>query len=204
MYWKDMTPPVSTVGCHIKKYTSHTDLAAGVFTDTCKSQVVKSLTNAQMQLTCVVTMSSHSTIRSPKMQPRISMITLGVKDLARSIEFYEQGLGFPRMESPPEVAFFNLNGTWLGLYGREALAEDATVSPEGSGFPGFALAHNVSSEAEVDSTLAEAVTAGATLVKPGQKVFWGGYSGYFKDSDGYLWEIAHNPLMWVGPPNIDA
>lgn len=137
------------------------------------------------------------------MQPRISMITLGVKNLTRSIEFYEQGLGFPRMESPPEVAFFTLNGSWLGLYGREALAEDATVSSEGSGFPGFALAHNVASETEVDSTLTEAVAAGATLVKPGQKVFWGGYSGYFKDPDGYLWEIAHNPFAWVGPTDTD-
>ena len=68
------------------------------------------------------------------MKPRISMITLGVRDLSAAIEFYEKGLGFPRMESPPEVAFFTLNGTWLGLYGREALAEDATVSFEGEGF----------------------------------------------------------------------
>ncbi|WP_260294611.1 VOC family protein [Sedimenticola hydrogenitrophicus] len=133
------------------------------------------------------------------MKPRISMITLGVRDLQASVRFYEQGLGLPRMESPPEVAFFTLNGSWLGLYGREALAEDAQVSPEGSGFAGFALAHNVESEAEVDQLLAQAETAGATLVKPGQKVFWGGYSGYFKDPDGHLWEIAHNPFFWVGP-----
>ena len=134
------------------------------------------------------------------MQPRISMITLGVRDLATSIKFYEDGLGFPRMDSPPEVAFFTLNGTWLGLYGRDALADDATVSPDGSGFPGFALAHNVSSESEVDRIINEAVAAGATLVKSGQKVFWGGYSGYFKDPDGYLWEVTHNPHFWVGPP----
>ncbi|MFW3615609.1 VOC family protein [Billgrantia antri] len=133
------------------------------------------------------------------MKPRISMITLGVRDLAASIRFYEQGLGLPRMESPPEVAFFTLNGTWLGLYGREALAEDAGVSPEGSGFAGIALAHNLASEAEVDELLEQAVAAGATLVKPGQKVFWGGYSGYFADPDGYLWEVAHNPFAWVGP-----
>ncbi|MGL6249660.1 MAG: VOC family protein, partial [Billgrantia desiderata] len=80
------------------------------------------------------------------MKPRISMITLGVSDLAASIRFYEEGLGLPRMESPPEVAFFTLNGTWLGLYGREALAEDAGVSSEGSGFSGIALAHNLASE----------------------------------------------------------
>ena len=133
------------------------------------------------------------------MKPRISMITLGVRDLAASIAFYENGLGFPRMESPPEVAFFTLNGTWLGLYGREALAEDATVSSEGRGFEAFSLAHNVASEQEVDAVVAEAVSAGATLVKKPQKVFWGGYSGYFSDPDGHLWEVAHNPFFRVGP-----
>ncbi len=133
------------------------------------------------------------------MKPRISMITLGVRDLAASVKFYEQGLGFPRMESPPEVAFFTLNGTWLGLYGRAALAEDATVSADGQGFESFALAHNVPSEADVDAVMNQAVNAGATLVKPPQKVFWGGYRGYFKDPDGHLWEVAHNPFFWVGP-----
>ena len=133
------------------------------------------------------------------MQPRISMITLGVRDLAASVAFYEQGLGFPRMASPPEVAFFTLNGSWLGLYGREALAEDATVSAEGHGFESFTLAHNVATEAEVDAVMRQAVAAGATLVKPPQKVFWGGYSGYFKDPDGHLWEVACNPFFWVGP-----
>ena len=127
------------------------------------------------------------------------MITLGVRDLAASVKFYEEGLGFPRMESPPEVAFFTLNGTWLGLYGRDALAAGAAVSPEGSGFESFTLAHNVQSEAEVDEVLSLAVEAGATLVKKPQKVFWGGYSGYFKDPDGHLWEVAHNPHFWVGP-----
>ena len=138
------------------------------------------------------------------MKPRISMITLGVRDLASAIKFYEEGLGFPRMESPPEVAFFTLNGTWLGLYGREALAEDATVSPEGDGFEAFALAHNVSSEKEVDEVVTQAVDAGATLIKKPAKVFWGGYSGYFKDIDGHLWEVAHNPLFWVGPKDENA
>ena len=138
------------------------------------------------------------------MKPRISMITLGVQDLVKAIEFYEKGLGFPRMESPPEVAFFTLNGTWLGLYGREALAEDATVSPQGEGFESFVLAHNVSSEAEVDDVVSQAVDAGATLVKKPQKVFWGGYSGYFKDLDGHLWEVAHNPLFCVGPKDESA
>jgi len=133
------------------------------------------------------------------MKPRISMITLGVRDLAKAVQFYEHGLGFPRMDSAPTVAFFNLDGSWLGLYGREALAEDATVSAEGSGFESFALAHNVSSEDDVDAVMKQAVDAGATMVKQPQKVFWGGYSGYFRDPDGHLWEVAHNPHFWVGP-----
>ncbi len=137
------------------------------------------------------------------MKPRISMITLGVQDLERSVKFYKEGLGFPKMESPPEVAFFTLNGSWLGLYGRESLAEDALVASQGSGFSGFALAHNVASETEVDETINQAVSAGATLCKTPQKTSWGGYSGYFKDPDGHLWEIAHNPFFWVGPEDED-
>ncbi|OOZ46330.1 VOC family protein [Solemya velum gill symbiont] len=133
------------------------------------------------------------------MKPRISMITLGVRDLSASIKFYENGLGFPRMESPPEVAFFTLNGTWLGLYGRDALAEDATVPVKGDGFNSFTLAHNVESEAQVDEVVAQAVKAGATLVKKPQAVFWGGYSGYFAAPDGHLWEVAYNPYTWIGP-----
>ena len=133
------------------------------------------------------------------MKPRISMITLGVGDLGKSINFYEKGLGFPKMDSPPEVAFFTLNGTWLGLYGREDLAADANIPSEGSGFAGFALAHNVASEAEVDEVLDLAVSAGGTLVKKAGKASWGGYTGYFADPDGHLWEVAHNPFFWVGP-----
>lgn len=134
------------------------------------------------------------------MKPRISMITLGVRDLEASVRFYEEGLGFPRMEdSSPAVAFFALNGSWLGLYGRDALAEDATVPAKGSGFAGFALAHNVVSEAEVEAVLDQAVAAGAKLVKPAQMAFWGGYSGYFTDPDGHLWEVAYNPFFWIGP-----
>jgi uncharacterized protein len=127
------------------------------------------------------------------MEPRITLVTLGVADLARSIRFYRDGLGLPQRETPESVAFFEMRGMWLSLYAREALAEDATVSPEGSGFRGFTLAHNVRSPEAVDRLLADAVAAGATLVKPGQKVFWGGYSGYFADPDGFLWEIAWNP-----------
>src|SRR5690606_38330232 len=104
------------------------------------------------------------------MTPRISMITLGVRDLARSVAFYGKGLGLPRRESPPEVAFFALDGTWLGLFGREDLAADAGVDPEGEGFAGFTLAHNLGSEAAKDGAIAQAVAAGPALRKPGQKV----------------------------------
>ena len=127
------------------------------------------------------------------MDPRISIITLGVSDLARSVAFYRDGLGLPKRDGPDSIAFFDLKGTWLGLYPRDDLADDVTVPAAGSGFPGITLAHNVSSPEEVDRTLAEAVAAGATLVKPGQEVFWGGYSGYFADPDGFYWEVAWNP-----------
>jgi hypothetical protein len=127
------------------------------------------------------------------------MITLGVADMESSIDFYEKGLGFPRMESEPEVAFFTLNGSWLGLYARESLAEDAAVSGDGAGFLGFTFSHNVSSESEVDEVIASARAAGAVVTKEPQKTSWGGYHGYFKDPDGYLWEVAHNPFFWVGP-----
>jgi len=115
------------------------------------------------------------------------MVTLGVRDLERAVKFYGEGLGFPRMESSPGVAFFPLNGAWLSLYPRDALAEDARVSPEGSGFESITLAHNVRSEAEVDEVMARAVRAGATVTKMPENVFWGGYSGYFRDPDGHLW-----------------
>ena len=128
------------------------------------------------------------------------MITLGVRDLGAAIAFYQQGLGLPRQEPlSDEVAFFELNGTWLGLYPWSKLAEDATVAEEGSGFRGVTLAHNTTSKEAVDAVMAEAVAAGATLVKAPQEVFWGGYSGYFSDPDGHLWEVAWNPYMWVGP-----
>ncbi|WP_458207654.1 VOC family protein [Haladaptatus sp. NG-SE-30] len=129
------------------------------------------------------------------MEPRISIITLGVSDLDESIRFYRDGLGLPiqdREEDSP-IAFFTLAGAWLALYPRELLAEDATVSPVGSGFEGVTLAHNVESKERVDAVLDEAVDAGADLVKPAQDVDWGGYSGYFADPDGHLWEVAWNP-----------
>lgn len=129
------------------------------------------------------------------MKPHITIITLGVKDLQRAIDFYEKGLGLPRRDESKNIAFFDMTGTILALYPKEKLAEDITISPEGTGFQGFTLAHNVDSPEEVDRTLAEAVAAGAELVKPGQDAFWGGYSGYFKDFDGFYWEVAHNPFL---------
>lgn len=133
------------------------------------------------------------------MKSRMSMITLAVDDITRSVMFYEKGLGFPRFGDDEKVAFFKLNGTWLGLYGKSALAEDAGVSAEGSGFNAFAIAHNVTSEEEVEGVMDQALSAGAELVKKPQKVFWGGFSGYFRDPDGHLWEIAYNPFTWIGP-----
>lgn len=132
------------------------------------------------------------------MKPKISMITLGVRDLDRSIAFYQEGLGFPRLPFEGEgIAFFSLEGSWLGLYPREALAEDAALSAEGSGFSAVTLAHNVDSKEEADAVMAQALAAGARLVKPLQDVFWGGYSGYFSDPDGHLWEVAWNPFLSI-------
>lgn len=133
------------------------------------------------------------------MMPRISMITLGVRDLPRAVRFYEEGLGFPRLASPPSVAFFTLNGTWLGLFASESLAADAGVTPTGSGFRHVALAHNVESREAVEQVLAQALAAGATITQPARETDWGGYAGYFQDPEGHLWEVAHNPFLRVGP-----
>lgn len=127
------------------------------------------------------------------MEQRVSIVTLGVTDLRRSAEFYER-LGWRRSMAKAEgVVFFQAGGTALALYPRNDLAKDANVSSEGRGFNGISLAYNTRSRAEVDSVLKDAVAAGATLVKPAQEAFWGGYSGYFSDPDGFLWEVAWNP-----------
>jgi catechol 2,3-dioxygenase-like lactoylglutathione lyase family enzyme len=127
------------------------------------------------------------------MEPRISFITLGVADVERATRFYEQGLGLPRLKTPPSVTFFELGKTWLALWSRDDLAADAGVALPRSGTPPFSLAHNVRSPAEVDALLAHVARFGARVVKPGQPTDWGGYSGYFADPDGFLWEVAHNP-----------
>jgi predicted lactoylglutathione lyase len=127
------------------------------------------------------------------MEQRVSLITLGVTDLARSREFYER-LGWRRSMARAEgVVFFQAGGMALALYSRNELARDAKISPEGYGFSGMALAYNTRSREEVDSVLAEAQAAGAKLLKPAEEAFWGGYSGYFADLDGFLWEVAWNP-----------
>jgi hypothetical protein len=127
------------------------------------------------------------------MQPRISLVTLGVADLARARGFYERLGWTASARSTAEIAFFQAGGMVLALYGRAALAEDAGVAATGAGFEGIALAWNGRDRAEVDTVLADAVAAGARLAKPAQEAAWGGYSGYFADPDGHLWEVAWNP-----------
>ncbi len=129
------------------------------------------------------------------MEPRISLITLGVVDLARATRFYQECLGLPRLKTPPSITFFELGRLWLALWLREDLAADAGMSAQGAGFAGFSLAHNVRSPTEVDALLAHVVAFGAKVVKAGHPTDWGGYTGYFTDPDGFLWEVAHNPAF---------
>ncbi len=127
------------------------------------------------------------------MQPRISLITLGVRDLERSLKFYRDGLGLPTTWTGDKgVVFFQTSGTCLAIYPLDKLAED--IGPDfaaaPSKFSGITIAHNVREKHEVDELLAEAERAGAKIEKPAADTFWGGYSGYFSDPDGHLWEIA--------------
>lgn len=136
------------------------------------------------------------------MEARLSLITLGVADLERARRFYVDGLGLPqRPESQEAVIFIELKGLWLSLFSREALAHDANVPHESRGehgkFGGITLAHNVRSKSEVDALLTQAERASGRIVKPAQDAFWGGYSGYFSDPDGHLWEVAWNPHFWI-------
>ena len=134
------------------------------------------------------------------MRPRVSLITLGVADLERAVTFYRDGLGFPTrgiMGAELEigaVAFFELeSGLKLALWPLTSLAADSGL-PVGAPSPtSFSLAHNVASQSEVDAVMFQAGRAGARIVKPAQKAFWGGYAGYFQDPDGHLWEVAFNP-----------
>ena len=129
------------------------------------------------------------------MDQRLSLVTLGVDDMKKSRALYE-ALGWQASaQSNDDVTFFQAGGMILGLYGRAALAEDAKIDDSKPGFSGVALAYNGRDKAEVDAVLAEAVAAGATLIKAAEDVFWGGYSGYFADPDGHLWEVAWNPFF---------
>ncbi|HLQ35737.1 MAG TPA: VOC family protein [Chloroflexota bacterium] len=129
------------------------------------------------------------------MEPRVSLITLGVRDLQRSMRFYRDGLGWPLSSASVEgeVAFFKSGGAILALWSRAALATDAGLPLEASGFGGVALAHNVANRELVDEALREAAAAGGIITRPAQETDWGGYNGYFADPDGFLWEIAWNP-----------
>jgi catechol 2,3-dioxygenase-like lactoylglutathione lyase family enzyme len=127
------------------------------------------------------------------MEQRVSLITLGVANLERSRAFYER-LGWRRSMAQTEgIVFFQAGGMAVALYARNELAKDANVPADGHGFGGITLAYNGRTRAEVDSVLSEAAAAGAKIVKPSEEAFWGGYSGYFSDPDGFLWEVAWNP-----------
>lgn len=130
------------------------------------------------------------------MEQRLTIIGLGVNDLTESEKFYCETLGWTKEPSSNEsIVFIKLNGILLSLYPKDKLAEDAQVSPEGSGFSGFTLAHNPRSKEEVDAVFADLRAKGVHIQKEPEAAFWGGYSGYFTDPNGYLWEVAFNPYL---------
>jgi predicted lactoylglutathione lyase len=129
-------------------------------------------------------------------EQRLSLVTLGARDLGRARRFYE-ALGWTTGAAPEDdVVFFQTGCMIVALWGRDQLAEDTVVADSG-GWGGVTLAHNVRSPAEVDGVLAEAEAAGATITRPGAETFWGGYSGVFVDLEGHAWEVAHNPHWTV-------
>ncbi len=133
------------------------------------------------------------------LEQRLSLITLGVGDLTRAKAFYTGVIGWKAIDNNPNIVFFDLGGLMLALYPHDAAAEDMkTASTELPPYRGFALAYNTRSEAEVDEVFAKLRKAGATtILKPPEKVFWGGYSGYFRDPDGHAWEVAYNPFWRI-------
>lgn len=141
------------------------------------------------------------------MEPRISLITLGVTDLQRSLRFYRVGLGLPTTwDGEKGVVFFKTQGVRLGLYPLDDLAKDVGGEFVGSTMPKFSgttLAHNVKEKTEVDAVLVRAEKAGAKIEKPGQDTFWGGYAGYFSDPDGHLWEIAWGAFPFLDDGSLD-
>ncbi len=129
------------------------------------------------------------------MRQKLNLITLGVDDFDRAVDFYEKGLGWKKSDKSVEsLAVFNLGGIVLALHPRHELAEDVTIDYQPTTFSGLTLSYNAKSEQEVDEVLAQVASLGATIIKPAQKVYWGGYSGYFKDLDGYIFEVAFNPF----------
>jgi uncharacterized protein len=132
------------------------------------------------------------------MEQRLSLVTLGVADLARALAFYEGVLGWKPAQRLPGITFFDLNGLVFALYPHADLAQDMRAAPAATGgYEGFTLAHNLRSEQEVDALFAHLKSRGITIVKPPQKAEWGGYSGYFADPDGHKWEVAYNPFWTV-------
>ncbi len=131
------------------------------------------------------------------MEQRLSLVTLGVADLDRSLRFYE-ALGWRRGNDHPDVVFFQLDGMILALWSRASLADDTGLAPNERGFGGITLAYNARSRDDVDAVLLEATRAGARILKPAHETFWGGYSGYFADLDGHPWEVAWNPGWHLG------
>jgi len=138
-----------------------------------------------------------STPQEIVVEPRISLVTLGVADLARARAFYE-ALGWRAGNDDPEVTFFQAGAMILAIWGRSELAADSGVV-DGGGWGGVTLAYNVASAQAVDAVLAEAAAAGATIPRWGAATAWGGYSGVFVDPDGHPWEVAHNPFWTLGP-----
>lgn len=140
------------------------------------------------------------------MEPRVSLITLGVNDLERSLRFYRDGLGLPTTWTADKgVVFFQTQGTCLGLYPLGELAKDVGWDSAAAQQPScrITLAHNVRERAEVDQVLRQAESAGATIEKPAQDTFWGGYAGYFSDPDGHLWEVAWGAFPFKDDGSLD-
>ena len=136
------------------------------------------------------------------MRQKLNLITLGTENFQKSLEFYEKGLGWKKSDKSMDgLALFDLGGIILALHPRDELANDTTLSYQPSTFSGITISHNTKSEKEVDEILEKVAELGAAIVKPAQKVYWGGYSGYFKDLDGYLFEVAYNPFWELDENN---
>ena len=134
--------------------------------------------------------------KTKSMEQRLTIVGLGVNDLQKASDFYENKFGWKKTKSSNEnIVFFQMNGILLSLYPREKLAEDAMVSSEGSGFKGFTLAYNTRTKEEVDVLVGTLESKGVKIVKQPEDVFWGGYSSYVADIDDNLWEIAYNPFL---------